>query len=84
MTVDRWEEVNHLTKFQLPSSYGLGVTGDMRHLKCDSGHLTCYTYTQLVVNIFRSEHSLFEGYLKPYNKVEGDSGMVLYGDIKVL
>ena len=26
---DTWEEVNLLSKFQLPSYYGLGVTGDM-------------------------------------------------------
>ena len=41
MTGDKWEEVNLLWKFQLPSSYGLGVRGDMWHLKCDTWHLTC-------------------------------------------
>ena len=37
---DRWEEVNLLSKFQLPSSYSLGVTGDMWHMTCDTWHVT--------------------------------------------
>ena len=37
---DRWKKVNLLSKFQLPSSYGLGVTGDMWHLTPDTCHLT--------------------------------------------
>ena len=40
MTGDRWEEVNLLSKFQLPSSYGSGVRGDMWLLTCDTWHVT--------------------------------------------
>ena len=40
MTSDRWEEVNILLKFQLPSSYGLGVRGDIWHVTCDTWHMT--------------------------------------------
>ena len=29
ITHDRWKEVNLLSKFQLPSFYALGVTGDI-------------------------------------------------------
>ena len=35
MTHEKWEEMNLLSKFQLHSSDGLVVTGDMRHLTCD-------------------------------------------------
>ena len=40
VTGARSEEVNLLSKFQLPSYYGLGVTGDMWHLTCDTRHVT--------------------------------------------
>ena len=40
MTCDSWEEVNLLSKCQLPSSYGLGVRGDMWHLTCDTWNVT--------------------------------------------
>ena len=55
MTGDRWEEVNVLSKCHLPSSYSLGVTGDMWHLTCDTWHTTHDTWyvshdTQGVVN----------------------------------
>ena len=40
MTHDRWEEVNLLSKFQLPTSYGLRVRGDMWHLTCNTWHVT--------------------------------------------
>ena len=39
MTHDRWEEVNLLSKVQLPSSYGLAVRGDMWHLTCHTWHV---------------------------------------------
>ena len=44
MTYDRWEEVNLLSKCQLPSSYGLGVRDDMWHLTCDTWHVTPDTW----------------------------------------
>ena len=40
MTGYRWEEANLLSKFQLPSSYGLGVIGDMLHVTGDICHVT--------------------------------------------
>ena len=41
MNGGRWEEVNPLSKFWLPSTYGLQAGGDMGHQTCDTGHLTC-------------------------------------------
>ena len=42
VTVDRCEEVNLLSKFQLSSSYGFGVRGDTwhRHLTPEMWHIT--------------------------------------------
>ena len=40
MTCDRWEEVKLLFKFQLPSSYGSRIRGDMWHLTCETWHVT--------------------------------------------
>ena len=39
-TRDMWEKMKILSKFQLPSSYGLGVSGDMWQLTFDTLHLT--------------------------------------------
>ena len=41
VTCERWEQVNLLSKFQLPSSYGLGGKGDMSP---DNWHVTCHTW----------------------------------------
>ena len=43
MTHHRWREVNLLSKFQLPSSYGLEVKAFLR-FGCDTWHLTCDTW----------------------------------------
>ena len=40
----RWEEVNLLSKFQLSSSYVLGVRGDMWQLTCDTWYMTHDTW----------------------------------------
>ena len=47
MTRNRLEGVNLLSKFQLPSSYCLGVIGDMWHLKCYTWHLRCDTWQMI-------------------------------------
>ena len=44
MTGDRWQEVNLISKFQLQSTNGLGVRGDMWYLAPDTWHLICVTW----------------------------------------
>ena len=60
MTHDRWEEKNLLRKYQLPSSYGLGVICDKWHLTWDTWHLT-WDMWHMTCNIWHvdwGEHSL--------------------------
>ena len=55
VTGDIWEEGNLLSKFQLPSFYGLGARGDMGHLTYESAigiRVQCVITMQCIMTLW--------------------------------